>query len=149
MTNRKSPMTLRSTLLFLGAGLALAAAAASPALAQRASGPAPETTGKEIYEGICQGCHMPDAKGAQGAGNYPALAGDKKLSAKTYPAYVIVRGQKAMPEFGSTFNDVQVANVVNYIRTNYGNSYTDAITPAEVKALRPAVAATGTVRPPG
>jgi mono/diheme cytochrome c family protein len=30
--------------------------------------------GEAIYKGVCQGCHMPDAKGAVGAGAYPALA---------------------------------------------------------------------------
>ena len=113
-------MTLRRALPAAGLILALAALA-NPAAAQR-RGDYPEQTGKEIYEGICQGCHMPDAKGAQGAGMYPALAGNKKLAAKVYPALVIVRGQKAMPEFGTGLSDMQVANVVNYIRSNFGNT---------------------------
>lgn len=106
-------------------------------------------TGKDIYEGVCQGCHMPDGKGAKGAGAYPALAGNKKLASKAYPALVVIRGQKAMPDFGPYMSDAQVANVVNYIRSNFGNTFTDAITPEEVKPLRPAAAPTGTVRPPG
>jgi mono/diheme cytochrome c family protein len=97
-----------------------------------------EQTGEALYKGVCQGCHMPDAKGAAGAGAYPALAGNKKLGAKLYPVLVVLRGQKAMPEFGSSFSDTQIANVVNYIRTHFGNAYTDAVTPDEVKALRPA-----------
>ena len=32
--------------------------------------------GEAIYKGICQGCHMADARGASGAGAYPALAGN-------------------------------------------------------------------------
>jgi mono/diheme cytochrome c family protein len=119
------------------------------ALAQGRGGYPDLTTGEALYKGICQGCHMPDGKGAAGAGMYPALAGDKKLTAKAYPALVIVRGQKAMPEFGTAFTDAQVAGVVNYIRTSFGNSFPDAITPDEIKVLRPARAATGTVRPPG
>jgi mono/diheme cytochrome c family protein len=145
MTNRMNPMMLRTALIAAG----LTAALASPALAQRAAGPAPEVSGKEIYEGICQGCHMPDAKGAQGAGLYPALAGNRKLAAKSYPALVVARGQKAMPEFGTSMSDQQIANVVNYIRTNFGNSYTDAVAPADVKLVRPSLAETGAVRPPG
>lgn len=140
-------MTLR--LAITTAGLALGLVALStPALAQRAAS-FPDQSGQEIYEGICQGCHMPDAKGAQGAGVYPALAGNKKLAAKTYPAYLVVTGQKAMPEFGSGLSDAQVAGVVNYVRTHFGNSYKDAITADEVKALRPAPRAAGTVPPPG
>ena len=127
----------KRTLLAAGvvAGLSLVGGSA---MAQRNFGGGyPEQTGEAIYKGVCQGCHMPDAKGAAGAGVYPALAGDKKLGAKLYPVLVVVRGQKAMPEFGSSFSDLQVANVVNYIRTHFGNSYTDAVTPDEVKKLRP------------
>ena len=36
--------------------------------------PFPFDGGEAIYKGVCQGCHMPDAKGAVGAGAYPALA---------------------------------------------------------------------------
>ena len=124
------------------------ASISSAAFAQR-GGAFTEQTGEEIYKGICQGCHMPDAKGAQGAGMYPALAANKKLAAKAYPALVVVRGQKAMPSFNGLLTDTQVANVVNYIRTNFGNGYADAITADEVKALHPAKADTGAVKPPG
>ena len=131
---------IRRTLAASGLALCLAATAGA-AFAQRGGGggPAfPQQTGEQIYKGVCQGCHMPDAKGAVGAGAYPALAGDKRLAAKAYPALVLVRGQKAMPEFGTLFSDDQIANVVNYVRSNFGNSYPDTLTAAEVKALRPA-----------
>ena len=140
-------MTHRQTLAAACLTLGLAVLA-SPSHAQQRGGGFPQQSGQEIYEGICQGCHMPDAKGASGAGVYPALAGNVRLGTKEYPAMVIVRGQKAMPEFGSSFSDAQVASVVGYIRTHFGNSYKDTITPAEVKALRPAPRM-GTVAPPG
>jgi mono/diheme cytochrome c family protein len=112
-----------------------------------------ETTGKEIYEGICQGCHMPDGKGAVAQGSaplgYPALAGNPKLAVGAYPAMVVARGQKAMPQFGSQLSDTQIANVVNYVRTEFGNKYANPITPAQVTPLRPKAADTGTVRAPG
>jgi mono/diheme cytochrome c family protein len=110
----------------------------------------PMQTGEALYKGVCQGCHMPDAKGARGAGAYPALAGDPRLAGKAYPAIVVLRGQKAMPAFGPSFTDAQVAAVVNYVRTHFGNSYKDVTTLEEVKALRAAVlpkALSG--RPPG
>ena len=112
----------------------------------------PETEGKDIYAVICQSCHMPDGKGAHntaGGIGYPALAGNPKLAAKAYPALVIARGQKAMPSLGGLLNDTQIANVVNYIRTSFGNTYADPITAAQVTPLRPARPVTGTVRPPG
>ena len=33
-----------------------------------------ETSGEELFTNVCQGCHMPDGKGAAGAGTYPSLA---------------------------------------------------------------------------
>jgi mono/diheme cytochrome c family protein len=95
-----------------------------------------QQTGQELYEGICQGCHMPNAKGAVGAGAYPALANNIRLMAGVYPITVVVNGQRAMPSFGAGLSDEQVAAVVNYIRTHFGNHYTDTVTPAEVKAAR-------------
>jgi mono/diheme cytochrome c family protein len=140
-------MTIRRA---AAAGLTLALAALSgPAFAQRNAGGYPEATGEAIYANVCQGCHMPDGKGAQGAGAYPALAGDKRLAAKAYPAMVIVRGQKAMPEFGTGLTDAQVAAVVNYVRSHLGNSYSDALTTAEVASLRPKSGVGGEVKPPG
>jgi len=96
----------------------------------------PMQDGKSIYESVCQGCHMPNAKGAAGAGMYPALAGNPKLEEGGYPVAIILNGQKAMPPLGSYFNDAQVADVVNYIRTHFGNRYTDKVTAAEVKTMR-------------
>jgi mono/diheme cytochrome c family protein len=98
----------------------------------------PEQGGEAIYKGICQGCHMPDAKGGVGAGMYPALANNSKLAVAGYPVSVVTNGQKAMPAFiGSKLSDQQVADVVNYIRTHFGNHYSDAVTAGDVKAARP------------
>ena len=139
-------MTIR---LLAGAVLALTATAAyadtaGPAPKPSAQGssisgffsPFPFQGGEAIYKGVCQGCHMPDAKGAVGAGMYPALANNDKLEEAGYPIAVIVNGQKAMPPLGSMFSDTQVADVVNYIRTHFGNHYTDKVTPAMVKTAR-------------
>ena len=93
-------------------------------------------TGEDIYKGVCQGCHMPDARGAVGAGMYPGLAKNENLESAGYPAMVVLKGQKAMPDFGSSFSDEQIANVVNYIRTHFGNRYRDKITAADIHALR-------------
>lgn len=92
--------------------------------------------GATLYRAACQGCHMPDGKGAIGAGQYPALANNPRLQAASYPAFLILNGQRAMPEFGSMLDDEQVASIVTYIRTHFGNQYTDPVTPADVKVLR-------------
>jgi mono/diheme cytochrome c family protein len=81
---------------------------------------------------------MPDAEGAVGAGAYPALAHDKKLASALYPVYVVVKGRKDMPPLASYLSDVQIAAVVNYVRTHFGNQYADTISPEMVKAAREA-----------
>ena len=108
-----------------------------------------DANGEAIFYNICQACHMPDAKGATGAGNYPALAGNVKLASPQYMAAVILFGRHDMPSFatrpstgegffgGTMLSDAQIADVVNYVRTHFGNHYTDSITADEVKAMHP------------
>ncbi|MEP6547963.1 MAG: cytochrome c [Gammaproteobacteria bacterium] len=108
--------------------------------------PLSTTDGRQIYEHICQGCHMPDAGGAVGAGYYPALAKDPTLVSRQYMALTVLKGRRNMPAFGAkyaigftgppaTLSNVQIAAVVNYVRSNFGNHYKDRITAAEVAAL--------------
>ena len=94
--------------------------------------------GARLYQAICQGCHMPQGQGAKGAGFYPALANNPRLAAAAYPNYVVLSGLHGMPGFAERLTDQQVANVVNYVRTHFGNNYTDATTPEEVNGQRPA-----------
>ena len=96
-----------------------------------------ETTGEDLFASACQGCHMPDGKGAVGAGTYPSLANDSNLEAGRYPVHVVVRGQRAMPPVGAMMSDAQVAAVVNYVRTHFGNQYRDAVSAEDVKLARP------------
>jgi mono/diheme cytochrome c family protein len=50
--------------------------------------------GKQVYEEICQACHMADAKGGGGAGAViPALAGNAKLADKDYPITLLLKGR--------------------------------------------------------
>jgi len=79
---------------------------------------------------------MSEGQGASGAGIYPALAKNQKLRTARYPVFVVTNGQKGMPPFGSMMSDEQIAAVVNYVRTNLGNQYTDAVSAADVKAIR-------------
>ncbi|MBP7335539.1 cytochrome c [Niveispirillum sp.] len=129
--------------LILVAGLSLMALAL-PASAQRTDAQSsdfadarrfPYQNGEQLYHAICQGCHMPDGKGATGAGTYPALATNPNLEAGTYPIHMVVNGQKAMPSF-NYLSDEQVAAIVNYVRTHFGNGYKDAVTPEDVKGMR-------------
>jgi mono/diheme cytochrome c family protein len=105
------------------------------------------TSGEAIYQQICQGCHMPDGRGATGAGHYPALAGDRALLSAQFMALTLIEGRRNMPAFGGksqegfsymvpTLDDEQIAAVTNYVRTHFGNRFKGTISAAEVKALR-------------
>lgn len=103
--------------------------------------------GQAIFQRICQGCHMSDAKGAVGAGTYPALTGNPRLISPQYMAAVILHGRHDMPSFIQTgdagpledakLSDAQIADVINYIRTHFGNHYTDRITTQDVAGMHP------------
>ena len=96
-----------------------------------------EQSGEELYANVCQGCHMPDGKGATGAGTYPSLVQNSNLESGGYPLHVVVSGQRAMPPVGAMMSDAQVAAVVNYVRTHFGNAYRDTVSANDVKRVRP------------
>ena len=123
---------------------------ATSAVADDASVAAKTTTsssgGESIYSTICQGCHMPNGAGAEGAGRYPKLAGNPAFVSWEYIAVTILNGRNGMPSFGLTPNagarfggalltDAQVADVVNYVRTHFGNKYASKVTAKDVAAL--------------
>ena len=140
----------RRPLRWLG-GLALAAVAFSSATADKASPGLSGAglgglTGPEIYGHICQGCHMAEAQGAVGAGHYPKLAGDVALVSWQYVALTVLNGKNGMPAFGASahptaqaagnhLSDAQVADVVNYLRSHFGNHYKANVTAQDVADL--------------
>jgi mono/diheme cytochrome c family protein len=106
-------------------------------------------SGEQIYEHICQACHMPQGQGAEGAGHYPRLAGDPALASWQLVALTVIRGRNGMPGFapphgedmeymGPRLSDAQVADVVNYVRSHFGNHYRNRVTAAQIAALRQA-----------
>jgi len=119
------------------------ALAAAPAFSADPPGPVlsrgfkfTEQTGESLYANACQACHMSKGEGAVGAGRYPALGSNERLKAGGYPIDAVLHGQKAMPPFGRMMSDDQVAAVVNYVRTHFGNHYSDAVTAKDVKDAR-------------
>jgi mono/diheme cytochrome c family protein len=99
-----------------------------------------EQGGADLFRNICAGCHQPDAKGAVGAGAYPSLVADAQLASADFITSVLLGGLKAMPPVGDMMSDAQVADVVNYVRTHFGNSYEDALSAEAVSAARRRVA---------
>lgn len=116
--------------------LLIAALVATPALAQKPAKPAPAPhPGAEVYQNICQACHMANALGGEGAGKIPALAKNGALEAAAYPIMVVTGGKNAMPWFRGALSDQQISDVINYVRSNFGNKYKDKVTPAMVAEL--------------
>jgi mono/diheme cytochrome c family protein len=118
-------------------GLVLAAIASS-ALADEPGGSSKTqapVTGEQVYTQVCQACHMANAKGGQGAAVIPALAGNPRLAIAAYPIAMVVNGRGAMPGFTDILNPTQIANVVGYVRTHFGNTYPKPVTAQEVAKI--------------
>ena len=103
-------------------------------------------SGEDIYNQVCQGCHMSHGEGAVGAGHYPKLAGDPALASWRYVALTVLQGRNNMPAFSAPsqlvwdgptlhLSDAQIADVVNYVRSHFGNSYRQRISADDVASL--------------
>ncbi|PSC06320.1 alcohol dehydrogenase [Alsobacter soli] len=104
--------------------------------------------GKTVYDQHCAACH-----GAQGQGkppHYPPLAGNQsiQMSSAVNPIRMVLNGgyppgtagnprPYGMPPFAQTLSDNEVAAVVTYIRTSWGNRGA-AVAAAEANQLRSA-----------
>ncbi|MDP9090797.1 MAG: cytochrome c [Pseudomonadota bacterium] len=101
--------------------------------------------GEQIYDHICQGCHMTGGAGAIAAGTYPKLAANKKLVSWEFVALTVLNGRNGMPPFGHLANDeqsrathltdAQIADVVNYLRSHFDNNYKTNVTAKQVAGL--------------
>ncbi|WP_019140955.1 c-type cytochrome [Noviherbaspirillum massiliense] len=102
--------------------------------------------GGELYEKHCAECHKSDGKGAPPA--YPPLAGNRTVSTPlaTNPIRIVLNGgfppstggnprPYGMPPFSQALNDAEVAAVVSYIRSAWGNR-ADPVTTFEVTRYR-------------
>jgi mono/diheme cytochrome c family protein len=147
------------------AGLALALAAAcgggsgdAPAQkAPAASTPAPAATvasaadsmGRAVY-GTCTACHQANGQGIPNT--YPPLAGaEHLLGTPEIPIAIVLHGlqgpvkvagkdyNNVMNPWGGVFNDAQVAAVLTYARSQWGNN-APAITADQVAKVRAATA---------
>jgi len=95
-----------------------------------------ERGGADLFGNVCAACHQPDAKGAVGAAAYPPLAADKKLASADFVLTALFKGLRGMPPLGDMMTDGQVADVVNYVRTHFGNSYPDAVSASQAAKAR-------------
>jgi cytochrome c6 len=93
---------------------ALLAVAAAQARAQGADG-------KTLFAKNCAACHQASGKGIPGA--FPALAGNGFVQgAADNVATVLLKGRGGMPDFSGSLDDGEIAQVLSYVRTSWGNS---------------------------
>ncbi len=98
--------------------------------------------GKELYENNCGACHQNDGKGLKG--QVPALAGNTAVTAPGANNVVMAMLEGfapqgtygAMGSFAHQFNDAQLAQVANYVRTAWGNNAEPNATPWAVGSWR-------------
>jgi len=101
--------------------------------------------GALAYDISCAACHGRDGKGSA---LFPPLAGNasiRQARADTIVRIVLAGGKAAatplaptgpgMPSFGWRLNDEKVANILTYVRNNWGNQ-APAVSPETVKRIR-------------
>ncbi|MCI0915098.1 cytochrome c [Pseudomonas putida] len=102
--------------------------------------------GAAVYIDNCAACHRTDGQGYTRV--FPALAGNPVvqtadatslihvvLEGGTVPATHTAPSNLTMPAFGWRLSDQEVAEVVNFIRTSWGNQGS-AVSASDVKAIR-------------
>jgi cytochrome c oxidase cbb3-type subunit 2 len=102
--------------------------------------------GKQLFSANCSACHQETGEGLPGA--FPALKGNAAVNdadPSTHMHAVLfglegatvggVKYESAMPEFGSTLSDADIANIINYERSSWGN-HGKPVTAKDVAAER-------------
>ena len=136
------------------------AAASTPAAATPAAEATPvaavnmDSIGKEVYV-TCTTCHQANGQGVPNT--YPPLAGSDIVAGDANRVIAIVlhglmgpvkvNGKEynnVMSPWGAAFNDTQIAAVVTYVRTQWGNTGS-AVTAADVAKVRAATSSRATM----
>ena len=92
--------------------------------------------GSKVFAGNCAACHQANGKGVPGA--FPALDGSKIVNGPPDAQLALVLNGKtgtAMASFKQLSN-TEIAAVIAYTRTAWGNKSDQFVQPAEVKLAR-------------
>lgn len=102
--------------------------------------------GEQVFGNKCASCHQISGAGVPAV--FPPLAGDAVVTAEdpTEQIRIILHGQQGkvingvsyaspMPPFRDQLTDDEIAAVINYTRTSWGNK-APPVTPAQIAALR-------------
>ena len=77
--------------------------------------------GKSLFAKNCAACHQPSGRGIPGA--FPALAGNAFVQGTPGDvATVLLKGRGGMPDFSGSLDDDEIAQVLTYVRSSWGNS---------------------------
>src|SRR2546421_735470 len=90
--------------------------------------------GEKLYSATCVACHQANGRGAPPA--FPPLAGSKVVNGPKEGHMDIVLNGKAgtaMAPFGKQLSDTDIAAVISYERSSWGNK-SGIVQPAEVRA---------------
>ena len=123
---------------------------AAPAIA---TGDQSFNAGKDMYRASCSACHGQDGAGIKGL--FPALAGSGSVQSAnaTSMIRVVLQGVRsvateravtgpAMPPFDKRYSDQQIAQLLTYIRNDWGNRAA-AVATGDVTTLRKTLATEG------
>jgi mono/diheme cytochrome c family protein/glucose/arabinose dehydrogenase len=94
--------------------------------------------GREVYANVCQACHQPDGRGQD---KIAASLIDSRLALapSEIPIRILLNGKEGstglMPPIGATLSDQQIANVLTYIRRDWGHTAAP-VSSVEVKTVR-------------
>ena len=90
--------------------------------------------GQQVYSANCAVCHQPTGKGA---GAFPALDGSRIVNGPiAQHVGIVLNGKNAMPNWGRTLNDVEIASVITFERNSWGNHTGDILQPRQVVDAR-------------
>jgi len=108
-----------------------------------------ERPGAGLYQSFCVKCHKETGEGE--AGKFPKLAGSSNVLSGNVTSliHLLLEGSitaqtkagpepQEMPAFAGKFSDRQIADVLSFIRTSWGNEAA-RVTPREVALLRNAL----------
>lgn len=108
-----------------------------------AAGAAAQTAaeGKAVFLKNCAACHQANGRGIPGA--FPALAGNGFVRGRPADVVaVLLKGRGGMPDFSNVLGDQDIARVLSYVRSDWGNG-APPVTTDEVAALRRELKADG------
>lgn len=106
-----------------------------------ASASGTQANGQALFNGTCAACHQTTGEGLPGA--FPALKGADVVNDDdpTLHIKIVLEGYDALPQYGAMppfkdqFSDDQVAAIINYERTSWGN-HGKTISPEDVAKIR-------------